>query len=292
MKMNVELLKIAEMDLKAAKVLHENELYPQSIFYFQQSVEKANKAFALMTKLVTEDQLLREIGHEPIRIYETALKKQKSKFEQFEEHLRDIPGFKEINLIKTINFKKKDLIQFDTSLSDIKEIKQDRGELINVSSLEIHRILKEIEFNRKDCEKQMRRISKIRVTESDWSKQKKNVIEFYNVFSKYNPVQVEKEKKNLENISIEQVEEYIKRYLEFIYFVKSLSIPLYYLSIITLPHSTITRYPQNDSNPTKIYTKKLPIIKKLPELSEVQNNALIELRILNKKLEEINAKVL
>ncbi len=185
MKMSVELLNIAELDLQAAIVLHDNELYPQSIFYFQQSVEKANKALALMANLVTEDQLLKDIGHEPIRIYEKTLKQQKSKFEQFEGHFKTIPGFKEINIFKNIDLKK-DLIQFDKFFSDIKEIKQDRGALINLSSLKIHRILKEIEVNRKDNEKQMRRISKIRVTERDWSKQKENIIELYNVLSKYN----------------------------------------------------------------------------------------------------------
>ncbi|MCX9025681.1 MAG: HEPN domain-containing protein [Candidatus Methanoperedens sp.] len=287
MKMSVELLDIAELDLQAAKVLHENELYPQSIFYFQQSVEKANKAFALMTKLVTEDQLLRDIRHEPIRIYEKVIIKQKNKFEQFEGHLRIIPGFKEINILKNIDVNNY-LKQFDIFLSDIEEIKQDRNDLINMSFTDIRRILREIEFNRKNSEKQMRRISKIRVTERDWNKQKTNMIELYNVFSKYNPVQVEKEKKNLDNINIEQIEEYIKRYFEFIYFVTFISTPLYYLSIITLPHSTVTRYPQNDLTPVNIYTKKLPIVKKLPVLSEIQGRALKELKILNKRIEDLN----
>lgn len=60
MKMSIELRNIAELDLKAAKVLNEKELYPQSIFYFQQSVEKANKAFALITNQVEEKDLLKE----------------------------------------------------------------------------------------------------------------------------------------------------------------------------------------------------------------------------------------
>lgn len=158
-----------------AIVLHDNELYPQSIFYVQQSVEKANKALALMANLMTEDQLLKDIGHEPIRIYEKTLKQQKSKFEQFEGHFKTIPGFKEINIFKNIDLKK-DLIQFDKFFSDIKEIKQDRGALINLSSLKIHRILKEIEVNRKDNEKQMRRISKIRVTERGIGVNKRKIL--------------------------------------------------------------------------------------------------------------------
>jgi HEPN domain-containing protein len=46
MKMDEELLMIAKKDLQASRVLFDNRLYPQAIFFFQQSVEKANKSLA------------------------------------------------------------------------------------------------------------------------------------------------------------------------------------------------------------------------------------------------------
>jgi HEPN domain-containing protein len=291
MKMSMELLNIAEQDLQAAEVLYENELYPQSIFYFQQSVEKANKAFALILNIVTERELFNVIGHETVNIFEKAIKHQKNKYEQFDKHLTIIPELKEIRILKNFNVKK-EVGNFDLFLFDISEIKEDKNELINISSLDIRRFLKKIEISKKDFEKQMRNLSKFKINDKSWNKMKENFLELYNIVLKYNPVHAEEFKNNFEKIEPNEIEKSLKTYFELSFFAISLSVSLFYLALITLPHSTITRYPQNGSSPAKIYTKTLPIVKKLPELSEIQNNVLIDLRILNKKLEEINAKIL
>ena len=47
------------------------------------------------------------------------------------------------------------------------------------------------------------------------------------------------------------------------------TMPLYYLSIITLPHASITRYPENDKSPLEIFTRKLAMVRKLPKLIEM-----------------------
>lgn len=54
----------------------------------------------------------------------------------------------------------------------------------------------------------------------------------------------------------------------------SISHPLYHLAVITLPHSVITRYPQNEFYPTKEYTRRLPIVRNLPNLYKFQSNTL------------------
>ena len=65
MNMKMELFAIAKMDLEASNVLYDNELYPQAIFYFQQSVEKANKALVLIAgQKVTEKVLGVTLVHE------------------------------------------------------------------------------------------------------------------------------------------------------------------------------------------------------------------------------------
>ncbi|MCD6371860.1 MAG: HEPN domain-containing protein, partial [Candidatus Aenigmarchaeota archaeon] len=69
MRIEKELLEIAKKDLESAKILYKNNLYPQAVFFFQQSVEKANKALGLMLKLVKEDELKNYIRHKPIKIY-------------------------------------------------------------------------------------------------------------------------------------------------------------------------------------------------------------------------------
>lgn len=290
MNMSGELLKIAGMDLQASRLLYDDELYPQSVFYFQQSVEKANKSFALISNQATEKELPGNIGHKAIKIYENALIQQKHKYERFNETLNSFPEIKTINLLKNFNIKE-ELSQFDQLLSDIGRITKEKNELHFISSWEIHKILRETYHINKNLKKEKRKVSKIKITEEEWNKIKNNILELYDSLSKYNPIKVEEEKKNLEKIDLKQLETSIKNYLLLIYSSISIATSLYNLSIVTLPHSVITRYPKNDFTPVAIYTKKFPIVKKLPELSKVQNNALDELKIFNKKLEEINAKV-
>jgi len=286
--MSTELLNIAESDLEASRVLYENQLYPQAIFYFQQSVEKANKSLALVSKQVTEKELYRTIGHEAIKIHERAIKRQKDKYEQFNEHLKLFPELKEIGFLENFN-NKREIRQFDFLLSYINEIKLDKNKVIHISSWDIRRLLKEMERGKNDIEKEMQSLSKFKMNDKTLKEMNHNFIELYNVALKYNPVYAEELKNDFEKLESINIEKYIKNYFGLTYLGMSLSISLYYLAIITLPHVSITRYPENDKTPLKIYTPRLPIVKKLPELSNVHNNALNEFKTLNKKIKELNA---
>lgn len=276
--MDKELLKIAEKDLWASQVLYENGLYPQAVFSFQQSVEKANKAFALITNQVTEKELPRDIGHFAIRIYQKSIKHQKIKYEQFDEHMSEIPELRNTSLLKGFNVRR-DVRQFEHFLSYLKELEKNKNESIFFSSWDIRRFLKEIESAKNDAEKCIQKISKFKMTERNLIKTKKNMMEMYNIFLKYNPIKVEEEINNLENIDIKQLEISIKKYVKLLCSVSFISASLINLAIISLPHSSITRYPINDLSPVKIYNTKLPIVKKLPDLIEAQDKALNELKI-------------
>lgn len=60
------LLRIAGLDLKASKILFDNGLYPQAIFYAQQCCEKAYKAFLVFVGLAKEgEDLSKSISHYP-----------------------------------------------------------------------------------------------------------------------------------------------------------------------------------------------------------------------------------
>ena len=288
MNMSMELLNIAELDLQAAKILHENELYPQSIFYFQQSVEKTNKAFALITNQVEEKDLLKEIGHESINIYQKSIKHQIKRYEQLKENLKRIPELKKTKFLENFDVNR-NLRQLDLNLSEIYKIKKDKKELIYISHWEIRRILKEIKSANEELEKSKKKISNFKITDRVWNKMKMEMLELYDSLSKYNPLQIEEAKNNLQSNDMKLlVERYIKSLIEPMSIIP-LSISLYYLAIVTLPHAIIARYPQNGLTPVNIYTKKLPIVRMLPELINIQANVQKELKILNKKFEEINA---
>ena len=287
---STELLNIAKSDLKASRVLYENQLYPQAIFYFQQSVEKANKSLALVTKQVNEKELHRNIGHKAIKIHEKAIKRQKEKYEQFNEHLKLIPELREIGFLENFD-NKREIRQFDFFLSYIDEIKHDKNKLIYLSSWDIRRLLKEMEQSKNYLEKERRSLSKFEMNDRTLKKMNRNFFELYNIALNYNPVYAEELKNDFEKLDSKNIEKFVKNYFDLNYRGMSLSISMYYLAIITLPHVSITRYPENDLTPLKIYTLKLPIVKKLPELIAVHNNALSEFKILNKKSKEINSSI-
>ncbi|NJD77928.1 MAG: HEPN domain-containing protein [Candidatus Methanoperedens sp.] len=293
MNMNTDLLDIAKMDLHASEVLYENELYPQAIFYFQQSVEKANKAFALITNQLEEKDLLKEVGHQTVNIYEKSIRIQKNRYEQLNEKLGNIPEFKSTKIIENLNISKT-LRQIDGYLSQIKKIKERQEELIYISKREIRQFLKDIASTKRDIEKDKRKISRFKITEKTLNKTKREIIDQLGFLSKYDPAQFEEAKKNLESTDIRLlVEKLIKNQSELLIIIIPLSMSLYYLAIITLPHASITRYPnpKNGQSPLNIYTKKLPIVKMLHELFEVHKSALNELKLLNKKFEVINAGI-
>jgi len=67
-KVAISFAKIGKADLRASNLLYGKKLYPQSIFYLQQSVEKSVKATGLLLSLVrpTKEDLTREVGHATI----------------------------------------------------------------------------------------------------------------------------------------------------------------------------------------------------------------------------------
>lgn len=66
-KIAVQLARTAKQDLRAAKVLYENGLYPQAVYMLQQSVEKSVKSFGLMLGLV-KSKRLRAISHRTVYV--------------------------------------------------------------------------------------------------------------------------------------------------------------------------------------------------------------------------------
>lgn len=281
MKMDTELLKIAKMDLHASRVLYENRLYPQSIFYFQQSVEKACKAFALITNQVTEKELPRKIGHDAIKIYERVTKQQVIRFRYINENLNKLPELKTMAIFKDFDAERSQS-EFEIALSEIEEIRDERDDLIYISISDIRYFLREIEQIKRDMEKGRQDMLNFKITESTWSNMKGVLLEFYMYLLKLDSTQSKEIRCDLDKADARlSIEKSIKGLLEPLFITLPISVSLYYLTIVTLPHSTITRYPLNGFTPAKIYTKRLPLVELLPKLLEVQDTVLKGLETLN-----------
>jgi hypothetical protein len=65
---NEDLIKIAETDIRASKILYDNKLYTQALFYFQQSVEKVSKYIGLQMACISES-MLKNISHDPTKVF-------------------------------------------------------------------------------------------------------------------------------------------------------------------------------------------------------------------------------
>jgi len=56
-----------------------------------------------------------------------------------------------------------------------------------------------------------------------------------------------------------------------------INLTLYFCAIITVQHSSLTRYPDDNVNPDMVYTKRLPLVKKQNEFMDLLDKALIKL---------------
>lgn len=65
---------VALYDIKSCRLLYENKLYAQSLFYFQQSIEKCSKYIGIVMGGFSEREL-RDISHNPIKIFNKMAKK-------------------------------------------------------------------------------------------------------------------------------------------------------------------------------------------------------------------------
>ena len=271
MRMEGELLDIAKKDLEAAKILYNTGLYPQAVFFFQQSVEKTNKSLGLMLKLVKEDELKNYIRHKPIKIYGRIFRKKLREIEQANKFFRKYPHLRKLIMseINLENYEKK----FRESIKFIDEISRKQEEIVNISSKELEKILELIKKFEKGFEQEIKPIKN-----KDLLDAKKHISKSLKILSKYAPDYIEKERQNLEKLDEKLMRKINKIFLRSLYELMPAYLSLFYLSIITLHHSEYTRYPQNNKSPRKLYNKKSAIVKYLPTLIEIQEKALMKIK--------------
>lgn len=127
-------------DLKASQLLYENKQFWTSYYHFQQSTEKANKAFALLTDQLTEKEFF-EIGHEPLKIYSKMIINHKNDVNRLIQALELYPEVAEhevVSLTKHIEYPS----LFSQGTDYIEELKN--RDPINISSNDLNTLLYEL----------------------------------------------------------------------------------------------------------------------------------------------------
>ena len=270
------LLELAEKDLEAAKCLYDKELYPQSIFYLQQSVEKATKSFGLVMGIVDENELINNIGHNPLKIYKKLIYIYKKSLENINEGIGKAPKFKEFPLIKTTNLNKtsqetNDFLKFFDDLVREKDV-------IFLPKEEIEGWIEELNKLKAEIEELNEDVTRFSVSNEKFNRVKQSILKPFDALYEYNPQKIEKMRKELDNaITPDRVEEMIRIVIPSLYDAVYVSLSLLYLSIITRPHAIRTRYPIGDFNPLEIYNRDLPLIRSFNELNDIMKSALFKM---------------
>lgn len=267
-----EYLKIAKKDLKATKILHKNRLFSQALFYFAQSVEKANKGFALTSNKYSETDML-NINHDATRIYRDNIIELKKRYENLLWNLNQLPEFKNTEFVKNLDIDSK-IKECEDSLRKLAEIQKGKIDLIFISKREIRKILKEIGENDDEIEDAIMNISNFTLTENEWEEHKKDLLKQFENPENNNLVSLMQKEMDVNDLNIQEIETAIKKMYMQLFHLMSVSNYLYSLGIIALPHAIISRYPKDNLSPTKIYNQNLPVVRLLPDLIDQHSYAL------------------
>ena len=262
-------LDIAFYDLKASKILYQNSLYPQAVFYFEQSVEKTCKFILIDQNIVNINELNAKIRHNSIIVFKHYTEHMIKRFSSIYnlDDVHDNPGeilyrkiffpqklvqslqkaLKEIENQSKLRFKELKQSDFNLFFKMLKyfsndpysELKSDHGDFFSSDpEIVLNSILKYLNLDEND-----RKTLNAKMNEGDF---KKDLII------------------NLKDTMISTQE-----------LVRNEQI-LMVLARIFSSHSENTRYPETDlsKNPQTIYNDSNILIKNLKKLYQYQEQAL------------------
>lgn len=268
-------IKIALGDLGSSRTLYEAGHYRTSYFLFQQASEKANKAFALYANFATEEELSK-IGHDQFKLYRREFVKIESELKELVERVRALPPAARdhemmgLDTIEAVQSSQLEIIRLIDGLR--------QKDLVNFSAVELNQLLKLlIPLHRPDIRLPRNpplEMKAIILKIADWEDNfqtpkainaKKEIEEWAN-----DPVK----SKELYAVMIKMLRVTVD--FSFIFF------SLCCCAVLTIQHSSLARYPADGKDPLKIYTSKLPLIKKQILFMDLLEEALKKLQKLNK----------
>lgn len=220
-----EFTKFAEDDINSAKILYTNKIYPTAIYHLQQSVEKLVKAYMIYYSILNHKNL-KSVSHDSPKAFLKLI-------EKFQPALNPVLSIAEKFHTPNINIKKMsktDIYTFekliDKSKKQIVKMEPDKIKKMVIVADEISNILnKQINYDDIKC-KMLEVLSNLRAEFND--------IEDSVEIKDENIEAIDIVETRIENFEIESFKD-LYSYLP----------TLYILSIITYPHATFSRYPND-----------------------------------------------
>jgi len=247
METDLVLLEIAKKDLEATKILFNNKLYAQAIFYLQQCIEKAIKSLGIKRKIITESELKKEIGHKALKVLSKS-------YNQFRNKMATLDfievGGKKYPLNKVAIEKLPKAFPSEEMES---KVSFSREELLNI----ISKITRE-----KD------RLNK-------FIEDVKGVL--YQLLDTLHEIVPIEEKEAKREANKRQIDAFVNEWNEVYSKLFSCHSTLFYLYLVFSPHSESSRYPRKDFNPLEIYNDKMPLIEQLSSYIKITDETLDDL---------------
>ena len=273
-------LNIALNDLESVILLHRNGKYRNSYFLFQQASEKANKAAALFSGDFTEKEI-EETSHDQFKIPRKIMVQKEEKMKATIELLESYPMPKDLEPLSHKSFAKhhKSISAAICSIDSLKNCDLVNFTLEDLDGfLEILTGLETIEYAfpensnsilRSQMQAMARYFGELGTKEALETKReilnmladkKKSQMYFQNLMHHLIPIQ-------FDSIFIDHT--------------------FYFCALLTIQHSSRTRYPKNGVNPEDIYTKELPIVQKQLDFMECLKEAILRLEKMNGNKHEL-----
>lgn len=267
------LTKLSIDDLKSSRILYESRQYRTSYFFFQQSAEKANKALGLFLGIITEKDLF-DIQHKQTKIYRKGLVTQEGKANTFTDLIGLFPQVGNHDFVNQINvneYKKylQDGLRYIDSLYNL--------DLVHIPSPDLSYMLREL-----------RKLEKaktvIKLPKKANQEMKGQLIQLADWIGTFGTTEATQGKKQLEEMLnddskfsefAKDIHELMRVYVDSAF----IGMTFWFCAIVTVQHSSLTRYPDsNRNNPMDIYKKRLPLVKKQPEFMDLLWKALVKLQ--------------
>jgi len=266
----IELLNIAEDDLKASRCLYSSKLYLQALFYYQQSVEKAFKTIFFSMGLLSYGEMKRDISHNPLNIFDMISDEEYSnKIARIKSNLPKIGETKFINMLSQYySSLNEEIVKNFFQLSS--EVESNEGEIKDVIKA-LNNYCKEttgINKEGKDSELYKNLID---------NKKSETVETFKELFDALNLYPGLSDKFEVEEIAkvIDELFDLFKKILiPFLTTSFYLVISLVMISFLTKSLAIRTRYIEKDYNPLDFYKINHPLVLNLKGLSKLQNKNL------------------
>jgi HEPN domain-containing protein len=269
-----ELLAIAVSDLRSARVLYDAGQYRTSYYLFQQSAEKSNKAFGLFQGIISADELLK-VQHKQTAIHRKALVGQKGNVDTFTGVLEQLPHLVNHKFVRQI-----DIDRFETHITDGLSYIDSlyNADLVNLTNNELNdylRLLRQLECGIAKSLKKRGRIPR-----RDVESYKDYMLSLADFVGALGTAESAEAKKELEEYIRDEEKvsasllSLVDEGLPLVAKLAFLSCTFLTCAIVTVQHSSRSRYPDSDGNrPTDIYKKSLPIVRKQPQFMDYLERA-------------------